>query len=1337
MKLKLVFIVLQAIILTNPGRTKANEASGRMQGSEVSGNISVKDAPGLLQAAETAGPQHAAETAGSQHATEPRGPAQTLETPGEKAYLFAYFTDKNSNRNGLHFAWSRDGYRWTAIGPEHSFLRSDYGSWGTEKRMRDPFIMQGPDGLWHCLWTLNWEANAIGHAASSDLIHWSRQRYPKVMAGYEVRNCWAPEMVYDEEKQQYVIFWASTIRVNGEWKTEAGHPYDNRMYYTTTKDFKSYTPAKIFFDPGHNVIDATVRRIGDQYYMIYKNEQEVPVPQKNLLVAVSSHAEGPYRTISEKPFTRDWVEGPAICRLPDSSFLVYMDAYLDHRYEAKRTRDFVQWEDMNDRISIPGGLKHGSIIEVPMAMVDKLIGEQQRAAQKEREANGKEGVAAPKPVFRDPVYDGAADPVVIWNPMAGKWWMYYTNRRANQTKLPGVSWVFGTPVGIAESADGANWSYVGTAQFSGLTADCGGKDATFWAPDVILGDDGKWHMYLSIQPGIDVKWGLPGFIAHLTSTDMLNWKFESRLSQLGTHVIDADILKMPDGSWRMYYKGSHPHSNISMTESKDLFNWSAPKEVIKISGEGPAVFRWKDRYWMLVDTWNGQTVFGSEDGNKWEKQAGSPLLPDGEGTGPDDIPNALHANVVVSDRRAYLYYFTHPGRVGEGKKKDGYEQRRTSVQVVELELSREGRITADRNQTTYVNLLPASAVSATLTIGAGKAKSISSELFGVFFEDINYAADGGLYAEMVQNRSFEYDPADVAGRDSTWNSRKSWELMKTDEATGGMEVRVDSPLHPNNPHYAVLTLENTGGTVGLANSGYDGMVIKAGDAYNFSAFARLLAGKGDRLTVSLVGTDGVLYAEAQTGKINKGWERHAATLVPSANADDARLVVTLRRKGQVALDMISLFPEKTFKNRPNGLRADLAQSIAGLKPRFVRFPGGCLVHGDGLGNMYRWKNTVGPVEQRTGQRNIWNYQQSAGLGYFEYFQFCEDIGAIPVPVVPAGVSCQNSREEGQQGIPLSEMDAYVQEILDLVEYANGPAGSKWGKVRTDAGHPEPFNLKYIGIGNEDQISDRFEERFRMIYDRLRKEHPEITIIGTAGPFCEGTDYEEGWKIARELDVPVVDEHYYQPPGWFIHNQDFYDHYPRGGSKVYLGEYASRGNTLYNALAEAAYMTALERNGDVVCMASYAPLLAREGHTQWNPDLIYFNGKEVKPTVNYQVQKLFGLNAGEQYLEGELEISQARDAVRKRLACSVVKSGDELIVKLVNLLPVKANVRILTEGISGATGGTRTVLTGMPGDRYLTPQVFPFGDNDNFHADLPPYSLTVIRTKIARLSAGKE
>jgi alpha-L-arabinofuranosidase len=265
------------------------------------------------------------------------------------------------------------------------------------------------------------------------------------------------------------------------------------------------------------------------------------------------------------------------------------------------------------------------------------------------------------------------------------------------------------------------------------------------------------------------------------------------------------------------------------------------------------------------------------------------------------------------------------------------------------------------------------------------------------------------------------------------------------------------------------------------------------------------------------------------------------------------------------LDMVSLFPKKTFKNRKNGLRPDLAETVAAIRPRFIRFPGGCVAHGDGLDNIYRWKNTIGPLEARKPQPNIWRYHQSAGLGYFEYFQYCEDIGAQPLPVLAAGVPCQNSgigpNGGGQQGgIPMSEMDEYVQEILDLVEWANGAANSKWGKLRAEAGHPAPFNLKYIGIGNEDLISDVFEDRFTMIYKAIRQKHPEITVIGTAGPFHEGADYRQGWALATKLQVPLVDEHYYEEPGWFINNQDYYDHYDRNKAKVYLGEYASRGNT---------------------------------------------------------------------------------------------------------------------------------------------------------------------------------
>ncbi len=315
-----------------------------------------------------------------------------------------------------------------------------------------------------------------------------------------------------------------------------------------------------------------------------------------------------------------------------------------------------------------------------------------------------QGVLAPKPVFRDPVYDGAADPVLLWNPQVQKWWMFYTNRRATMTELPGVSWVFKTPIGIAESTDGANWTYAGTANFPDLPPVCGGDSATFWAPDIVVGTDGKWHMYLSIQPGIAERWSVvQGFIAHLSSTNLRDWKYESALDHLAPRSYDADVIQMPDGTWRQYYRDPAA-STFKVIESKDLYAWSEPREALRTRGEGPILFQWKGYFWFIVDDWKGMTAFRSTDGDTWEQQPGESLMPDGTGTGIDDIPNGLHGEILISGDRAYLYYFTHPGRVGEDKKKDEYEQRRTSIQVVELKLDKESWIKADRNSPTYVQL---------------------------------------------------------------------------------------------------------------------------------------------------------------------------------------------------------------------------------------------------------------------------------------------------------------------------------------------------------------------------------------------------------------------------------------------------------------------------------------------------------------------------------------------------------------------------------------------------------------------------------------------------------
>ncbi len=621
-------------------------------------------------------------------------------------------------------------------------------------------------------------------------------------------------------------------------------------------------------------------------------------------------------------------------------------------------------------------------------------------------------------------------------------------------------------------------------------------------------------------------------------------------------------------------------------------------------------------------------------------------------------------------------------------------------------------------------------LDATITIDNSKSKKISDMLVGVFFEDINYSADGGLYAELIQNRDFEFALSDKEGRDKTWNSTKAW-YLNGGQAT--FTIDSVSPIHPNNSHFVVLKITKAG--AGLINEGWDGIAVKAGDKYNFSIFARNPDQKSKKLLVRLIGKNGENYGETTVNANSNNWKKFETVLTAKKTVTDARLEIIPQTSGTVALDMISLFPQKTFKDHKNGLRADLAQTIADINPRFVRFPGGCVAHGDGIGNIYRWKNTVGPLESRKPQKNLWGYHQTAGLGYFEYFQFCEDIGATPLPVIAAGVPCQNSATGGpgqQCGIPMDEMDNYVQEVLDLIEWANGDVKTKWGKVRAEAGHHKPFNLKYIGIGNEDLITDIFEERFTMIYDAVKKQHPEITLIGTVGPTFEGTDYTEGWKIATKLAVPIVDEHYYQSPGWFIYNQDFYDKYDRSKPNVYLGEYASWGSTVYNALSEALYMTSLERNGDVVSMASYAPMLAKEGHTQWNPDLIYFNNTEVKPTVNYFVQQLYGQNSGDIYLPSQISLSDKNKKVNKRIAVSVVHDSktNDLILKMVNLLPVEINTNLKFENLGSVnSSAVRTILSGTPDNKLARPVTDNITVSNDFPCVLPGYSFTVIRIKL--------
>lgn len=644
---------------------------------------------------------------------------------------------------------------------------------------------------------------------------------------------------------------------------------------------------------------------------------------------------------------------------------------------------------------------------------------------------------------------------------------------------------------------------------------------------------------------------------------------------------------------------------------------------------------------------------------------------------------------------------------------------------------------ADQDIWRFKGLKP---LKATVTLDKANAKPISDNFIGIFFEDINYGADGGLYAELIQNRDFEYSDKDRG----EWNPTSYWESKDMD-----IKIETADPIHPNNSHYVFVKTANKPGV--LSNKGFDGIVLKKGDKYLFSLFARSSA--KTPLKVSLTDKEGKILAQ---GKVNvpagSGWSQLDATLTSKADCSDATLNVEVSAKSEVSLDMISLFPEKTFKGHKNGLREDLAQTLADLQPKFMRFPGGCVSHGNGIDNIYDWKGSVGPLEARKPLPNLWGYHQTRGLGFYEYFQFCEDLGMEPLPVLAAGVPCQNSSRRshyshdvltsnGQQcGIPMEDMPSYIQDILDLVEYANGPADSQWGKVRAEAGHPEPFNLKYLGIGNEDLISEAFEQRFKMIRDAVNAKYPDIVVVGTVGPFFEGSDYEEGWDFARKENVEIVDEHYYVAPGWYVNHRDFYDNYDRKGPKVYLGEYAShypgRESNLECALSIGLYLTDVERNADVVTMTSYAPLLSKKGRTQWRPDLIYFDNESISVSPDYYVQQMYGANAGTTYIPSSIELQEkccgkcgktpkaiTNDDVTNRFGVSTVvdeKTGDT-IVRIANMLPVSIEV-----DLTGYPTGKAEVtsLSGSPRDTDVKPATMTIDLTSK--VEVVPYSFTNVR-----------
>ena len=572
-----------------------------------------------------------------------------------------------------------------------------------------------------------------------------------------------------------------------------------------------------------------------------------------------------------------------------------------------------------------------------------------------------------------------------------------------------------------------------------------------------------------------------------------------------------------------------------------------------------------------------------------------------------------------------------------------------------------------------------------LVIQAGKpGAEIQPTMYGLFFEDINYAADGGLYAELVKNRSFEF-PQHFMG----------WKTF------GKVSLKDDGPFE-RNPHYVRLAYAgHPHKQTGLDNEGFFGIGIKKGAEYRFSVWARVAEGEPAKIRVELADTKSMgeqqAFATADVTVDSREWKKYQVILKPEMTNPKAILRVFLASRQTVDLEHISLFPVDTWQGHENGLRKDLAQALADIKPGVFRFPGGCIVEGTDIASRYDWKKSVGMVENRPLNENRWqytfphrffpDYYQSYGLGFYEFFQLSEEIGAEPLPVLSCGLACQFQNPNMDAHVPLCDLDSYIQDALDLIEFANGAVDTPWGKVRADMGHPAPFNLKFIGIGNE-QWGKEYPEHLEPFVKAIRKKYPDIKIVGSSGPDSEGEQFDYLWPEMKRLKADLVDEHFYRPEAWFLSQGARYDNYDRKGPKVFAGEYACHGkgkkwNHFHASLLEAAFMTGLERNADVVHMATYAPLFAHVEGWQWRPDMIWFDNLNSVRTVSYYVQQLFATHKGTNVLSLTMNKKPVTGAEGQNgLFASAVcdKNKNEIIVKVANTSDKKQPLSLIFNGL---------------------------------------------------------
>ncbi len=1199
------------------------------------------------------------------------------------AYFFPYFTgESTADGETVSFAVSDgpDPLAWTTLNDDAPVLTSELGT----KGLRDPFVIRKADGTGFVMLATDLKIYGGGNFGdaqetgsrsimiweSPDLVSWSEQR-EIVLAPENAGNLWAPEAYWDEAAGEYLVYWASAL-----YPADVA-PADRRiadsyqrMMYATTRDFVTFSEPQVWIDenrgPGRGMIDSTVAQTADGvYHRLTKDEADMTVRQESStdlrrtqgvtdgdgwdLVATRVGVGEP------NPWGGTFTsgEGPTVFpSLTDDRWYLMIDQPSYHGgqgYMLFETPDLASGDwTANLDAELPRSPRHGTVIPITAEEHAALL-----AAYPPAEPVGPgEPPALPEQGWVDE-FDGTE--------LDSRWSIHSEVASA---------WSLGDGALTLTSQTGDTWQNDNAAKniflvdvpagdFTAVTHVTAPVSRDFQGAGLIAWQDidnyvraGLSHVSFAAGGPVVIETGLETggvfgstFTARPGSTS--EWL---RLQRTGDELVVS--YGGADGTWveaarhtvgwdvrQVGLYALAAQDGTAHTAEFDMFMLDAAAGV-DVVPSGDFTLRGPAARPYLVEGTNGTLALSDERPFSETVLAASAA---GEGDGFAS-PIALHAGdrpVVVTGGALAL------GAAGDEPAVLRLTDAGAGKVVLHLAGTEAGGyatlgdggalVLGSADDAVRLAVEAIDLAEHTLTVdGDATTHAVSENLYGAFYEDINYAADGGLYAELVRNRSFEFAPTDNA----SFNGLTAWQKVERG-TTGTIAVASERSQWLNDSNRAYLEITSNGAGVGVRNTSYnEGVALEAGASYDFSVWAR--SATAQDLTITLENAAGSETYSTATVAVDGSdeWEKYGVTLTSSQTTNAGRLVVTGGAAGTLRLDMVSLFPLETWEGPVNGtsvLRKDLAQMVAELEPKFLRFPGGCVTNvgtfdtyldsdGQDRRRTYQWKETIGPVEERPTNWNFWGYNQSYGIGYLEYFEFAEDLGATPLPVVSVGANGCGSRIPEMTDD--ERIDRWVQDTLDLIEFANGDVDTTWGAVRAELGHPEPFGLKYIGLGNEENTRT-FEANFPRFRDAIEEKYPDVVIISNSGPDDTGARFDELWEFNREQGVEMVDEHYYNDPAWFLANDERYDSYDRQGPHVFLGEYASRGNTFANALAEAAYMTGIERNSDLVELASYAPMFANEDHVQWSPDMMWFDNDESWGSVNYYTQKMFMTNVGDE------------------------------------------------------------------------------------------------------------